>query len=409
MKITTFAEHLQLKTRLVDSRGQEQVTTRDMTVYQGFTKPDKPVINLAAQDGYRRPSSYSCPGFSYVDRLGGQQHKFRIYELNGSGSLPWPWYYNYEFSGRGYTSLSGSWSPPAPNVNAVRSKLLNNVRNEVLDVAMVLAEMQGTANTVTNGLMRIARSMDAIKKGNPRHYSYLLSGRLKDNRRPTDKFLRESSGIFLEWKYGIMPTVYDVAGACKALDMNKDGSLWDNPPLLVARATEVTSGTVTHQGTAVSASGDSARFNWDSVYRSEYKARLDYTVTGEGLRGLNRYGLGLSSIPTVLFDRTPFSFVLNMAIPISELIKAWTALAGCDVRGYSETLHQRVSFPKGSHLVKIRDIPCTVELPEQPDYVTWQRNAFASVPMPMPYVRNPIKTGNLATVIALFTQLRKPS
>lgn len=406
MEICTHARKVSLTTKIsklpVDERPRTH--TRNSDVAMGFTKPDRPIITPKDKDGYRRPSSYNCPAFSRVD-LGVVHRPYITYTLNGSGSNPW---YRFEFSGDGFATLS-SLDPPSPNVNALRSKLLNNVRQEVLDVAMVLAEMQGTVNTITNGLLRIGRSLSAVKRGNPRHFSYLLHGRTKDNRRPTDKFLRESSGLFLEWKYGIMPTVLDVAGACKAMDMNEDGSFWDNPPLLVGRASEKLNALINTNVAIGDASGFSEQVSVSLPTQVEYKARIDYSVRGEGLRGLNRYGIGLSSIPTVLFDRTPFSFVLNMALPISELIKAWTALQGCEVRGYCETLHKRVSFPKGSRTLSFGGIPCTATFQEQPDLVSWGRNAYPTVPMPMPYVRNPIKTGNLATVLALFTQLRKPS
>lgn len=409
MEILTYAKQLQLNTEFTYKTGLQQGHSDNNEVILGFTKPDKPTINPKEGDGFRRPSSYSCPAISRVGQSGGRRYDraFLTYQLGGSGVDSGGT--EISISGTGYTGVGNTFNPPTPNVNALRSKLLNNVRSEVLDVAMVLAEMQGTTDTIVTGLSRLARSMQAVKKGNPRHYSYLLSGRTKDNRRPTDKFLRESSGVFLEWKYGIMPTVYDIAGACKAMDMNENGSFWDNPPLLVGRATEITTSSINTKirvGEAAGASSASIPVSFPT--RVEYKARIDYSIRGEGLRGLNRYGIGLSSIPTVLFDKTPFSFVLNMALPMSELIKAWTALAGVDVRGYCETLHKSVSAPRGSASVSLRGIPCTVNFLEQPDWISWERRAFSTVPMPMPYLRNPIKTGNLATVLALFTQLRKP-
>lgn len=409
MKITLLAKQLHANSKWTNTSTGEVYddVTRSMAVFQGFTKPDKPTIVPKDVDGFRRPTSYHCPAFSEIGK--GSSAGFRICEVNGKGlSLG---HFELDISGKtaiGFAGSTNPWYVPTPNVNALRSKLLNNVRNEVLDVAMVLAEMQGTTNIIVNGLMRIARSMDAVKKGNPRHYSFLLSGKTKDNRRPTDKFLRESAGVFLEWKYGIMPTVYDIAGATKALDMAEDGSLWDNPPLLVGRAVETVSETGSQRGRVHEPQGGWADVDVPVERFSQYKARIDYSVKGEGLRGLNRYGIGLSSIPTVLFDRTPFSFVLNMAIPISELIKAWTALAGCEVRGYCETLYQRAAFPEVQVGVTIRNVPCTVTLTKQEDWVSWKRDAFPTIPMPLPYVRNPIKTGNLATVLALFTQLRRP-
>lgn len=409
MEVITYAKHLNAKVEAKHDNGSVTEYVSDEKAFIGFTKPDKATFNPMGADGYRRPSSYNCKAIS---RVGNGSTGFITYSLEGTGSYGVT---EYSFTGDQAASVARNLEniPKTPNVNALRSKILNNVRAEVLDVAMVLAEMQSTTNTIVNGLARIGRSLNAVKKGNPHHYAYLLSGRTKDNRRPTDKFLRESSGVYLEWKYGIMPTVNDVASACKAMDMNENGSFWDNPPLLVGRASEIIDSTSTSnvRFRAVNGFMEQQLKPITLSARAEYKARIDYSVRGEGLRGLNRYGVGLSSIPTVLFDRTPFSFVLNMAFPISELIKAWTALQGCEVRGYCETLHKRITFPRDTFRVNLWpvSIPCTVTLLKQPDWVSWERRAFSTVPMPVPYVRNPIKTGNLATVLALFTQLRKPS
>lgn len=404
MLIVTDSKHTRL-TSVQQVVGRDDYTLHaDSSYVVGFNKPDKAVINPKQHDGYRSPSPYSCPGIAFLNGRQTSENRFpRPYTINGSGQSSSTTRWTHTGSGVGNVRLT-----LAPlSVDALRTKLLNNVRNEVLDVAMVLAEMQGTTDTIMNGLMRIARTMDAFKKGNPHHYSYLLSGRRKDNRRPTDKFLRESSGLFLEWKYGIMPTVYDVQGACKALDMNEDGSLWNNPPLLVARAvttdrsvqeSDITIGTVM-SGVVRKASHEVTR---------QSSARLDYSIRGEGIRGLNRYGLGLSTIPTLLFEKTPFSFVLNMAFPLADLIKAWTALAGVDVRGYCETHYTSVRFLPSSGTIPTNGFSSSYKLEPQADYITWFRTAHATVPMPMPFVRNPIKASNAATVLALFTQLRRP-
>lgn len=373
----------------------------------GFTKPDKPTINPKV-DGYRKPSSYACPAIR--EGVGWNSWPGRnwvplVYGLEGGSGPTGPGQLEWKFMGRHVTRVPVFSN--TPNVNNVRMKVLNNLRSEVLDVAMVLAEIRSTANTLTNGLLRVARSMDAIKKRKPENFFYLLNGRRRDNRRPTDKFLRETAGIYLEWKYGIMPTVYDIRGACKGLDMAAEGSLFDNPPLLVARARDINTDTRNCSMTLAESAGDSRVVSVPVTVRSELKARLDYRVSGDLLRGLNRYGIGLGSVATVLFDKTPFTFVLNMALPIADLIKAWTALAGVDVVGYCETTHVTTTVEAGSYPVTLRGVPLEAKLEEYSD-VAWHRNAFGTVPMPVPFIRNPVKVGNLATILALFTQLRKP-
>lgn len=380
---------------------QMQPETRTTRGFSSFERPTVPIINPKQSDGYRQPSSWvaELKSLAILATMAGT-HTYR----NPSG-----WTYD-TFTGTTVLATPLTELPTrASNVqsqqrNPLRMRILNNLREEILDVALVLAEMQGTVDLVTNGLYRVARSIDAVRARKPESFYYLMYGKRRDNRRPTDKFLRETAGTYLEWKYGVMPTVYDVAGACKALDINEEGSLFDNPPLLVARATYSDSYLAKSRFTG-------SAFGWSDVevplrIREQAAARIDYSVSAEGLRGLSRYGIGLSTLPTVLLERTPFMFVLNMAFPIMELVKAWTALSGgVTVRGYSETFYVSYQVLEGSAKPYGDDRLLFWSNGEpKSEFI---RNAGASVPMPVPFVRNPIKTGNLATALALFTQLRK--
>jgi hypothetical protein len=359
-------------------------------------------VNPAAADGFRSPSDYSADlvGPVIVDATYGGERYYGWPKISGherySGNTPMV----LDIQGLPTPeSVMDSWK------NELRTKILVNLKDEILDVAMVLAEMQGTVDLIQNGLFRIARSMDAIKSRKRESYHFLMHGRTRDGRRPTDKFLRETASIFLEWKYGIMPTVYDVAGASQALDINDKGTLFNNPPLLTARTGLST--TSTHK-----VKGSVQPFAWPDadvsvVVKEQAAARVDYSISADGLRGLSRYGIGLGTVGTILFERTPFSFVLNMGFPLADMIKAWTSIsAGCEVRGYTETFYVSYQVEQGrvSPFGDGRSLTWATAKSPVSQFI---RNGGSAVPMPLPFVRNPIKTGNIASVLALFTQLRK--
>lgn len=382
-----------------DGKTSERTQYSPLSV--GFTKPDKPVINSLV-NGYRRPSSYSCPAVNW----NGPYVETSVFH---SGPTQEPAVPHLHITERKHATVRNfaREMPAAPDINNLRTKILNNIRDEVFDAAMVIAEMQSTVDTVTSGLGKIGRSLEQIRRRRPDSFSYLATGRLRDNRRPTDAFLRDTASTFLEWKYGMMPVAADIQGACKALDINENGGLFDNPPLLVSRAVDKIEGS---KGVEIDVNSMLGRVVQPGVlqYYIERKARCDFRVTAEGLRGLNRYGLGIGTIPTLLFERTPFSFVLNMAFPLGDLIKAWTALSGCQVVGYSETTYRKASV-RGNPFVRMYlRTPITTTFGASAPWVSWERTGSTSVPMPLPFVRNPIKTGNLATTLALFTQLRRP-
>lgn len=362
-------------------------------------------------DGFRKPSSYSAVTQPWVDHRTPAKSTALLFITD----------YNERSNGYWMDAVWGSvvgyCSPDLPDlsnyhrVNKLRTKILNNIRDEVFDVAMVLAELQSTVNTCTSAMSRIGYSLNAVLKKDKRVFEYLWTGKMptgKDGRivtgRHLDRFNRQVSSMYLEWKYGVMPSVLDFKGACKALDINEKDGLFNNPPLLVARAVDMEehSGSTSVQY-AIEGGGSEVKGELAWKGKSTLKARCDFRVRGDGLRGLNRYGLGLGTIPTVMWDKTPFSFVFDMVMPVASMLKAWTALSGCEVLGYCETLHQNWEVQPGTCRGTRLNSVYTCE---GGDGMFMDRRAYDTVPMPLPFVQNPIKSGNAMTVLSLFTQLR---
>lgn len=383
---------------------EEWTTTTENMVRLHNVRP-KPTPRKKPQP-YTAPTPYFNRGYepyitaqAYVQGSGGPE--WRRWET-------WGDVYCTDRYNEGYKFLMEQMSP-----HKLRMKLRNNAKDEILDVAMVLAELQSTATTAGVLIERVLRSLGQVARRRPFDFDYLMHGRKRYTRKGdkvfvgkgravgVERFNREVAGTFLEWKYGIMPSVMDLQGSIKALDLNEKGTLFNNPPLLVARATEVEEDSrVIHFG------GNSVVGKTTMKVTRGISGRFDYLVTGEGLRGLNRYGIGLGSIATVAWDKTPFSFVVDMAFPVASLIKSWSALTGCEPRGYSETY-----WSKG----EINPFPVQSESSAHPYYGTatvisslnaFERKVFHTIPMPMPFVQNPVKLGNFQTIAALFTQLR---
>lgn len=331
---------------------------------------------------------------------------------------PSPWGFDYEWSGNQMLiwekDMSKNQNPGFNQTQALRTKILNNVQDEIVDVAMVLAEIGATASTGAGLMLRIGRSMQAIARKDMRVFEKLWNGKHPTDAagkplrgRYLDRFNRQASGMYLEWKYGIMPTVYDLQGITKGLDANEDGSLWGYPPLLVARAVNSSVETYEARGYVHEAGGTTPPVKYIVKDTCTHKARLDYRVESDLMRGLNRYGLGLTSVATVAWDKTPFSFVFDMVMPIAQIIKAWGAMAGVNPAGYCETWHVKrelalaaTTTPNGRG--GAIDV-CKLDLEDE---LILNRTAYPSVPMPLPFIKNPVKVGNIATVLSLFTQLR---
>lgn len=363
-----------------------------------FTRRGPFTKNPRQFDGYRRPSDYTCvtDDMAFLTKVhGGWYQSVSRREHTWDGTRA--------FHIR--PSSIQNMEDAKAYKNELRTRLLNNLKDEVLDVTMVLGEALETASMVGDNLVRVARGMDMIRNRKPESFYYLMTGKRMKDKRPTEKFLAEVSSDYLEWKYGVMPTLLDIQGACKALDMNEDGSFFDNPPLMVARARI----TDTRQKRAnVYVAVDHGTIPVDVTATTEVKARTDYSVNGEALRGLSRYGVGLTSPATLVFERTPYAFLLNMVIPIADTIKAWGALSGgVTVRGHTETYLTAYEIKSGFATTKNNSYPGDMHWSwdDHRKCISYIREGYSTVPMPLPYVRNPLRTGNVATALSLFTQM----
>lgn len=287
------------------------------------------------------------------------------------------------------------------NRQDVLHRLYSNVHAEKMDVSMALAEFGQSVNTFQTAAMRVLRSMDTVRLKHRRSFDYLMHGRVTD-RRITDAFLRDTQSIYLSWKYGINPTLSDIRGFTEMWDPDATDPSINGAFFLTARASSKSKRLTTCRVEVTQSTA--ATGNVPAEIVNEIAMRLDYRINNSTLRGLNRYGIGLTSLPTVVFDKTPFSFVLNMLVPISETIKAWGATQGTSTLGFTETDYQSLNLRYGSFSSANGAV---IGVTPQ-SYVNMVRRAGPNGPPAYPYVRNPVKTGNLASVLALATTLRKP-
>lgn len=389
-----------------------EVETEDMACAMNLVVPNI-TRNAKQPDGYRKPSSYGMSVLTYFPHLRSNPHSGSFLlpaDVSPSKAVFKHAYFTETRTLSGSTVVrviptqrSSTWALE----QELRMKLLNNVKDEAFNAAMVLSEIGKTANTAANLLYRIGRSMDALRLRKRESFNWLMHGKMgADNRRPTDKFLRETAGLFLEWKYGIMPSIYDLEGITKSLDVAKDGSLFSRPPLMVARANVKRRETVSCLLDFEQGLRDVSGHTCD--VETSITGRADFTVSGEGMRTLSEYGIGLTTVATIAYDRTPFSFVANMVVPMAELISAWGALAGVTVRGYTETTYDKYVFSQNSVNTHSSWLGGTAKINIGAGSSSiFTRSGSSSIPMPMPFIRNPVRVGNAATVLALFTQLRR--
>lgn len=139
-------------------------------------------------------------------------------------------------------------------------------------------------------------------------------GKHKDPRFLIEKF----SNLWLKYRYGIMPLMYDLDGWLKAL------SSVDLPVRQTSRGREVTSGTSTSFSIATAGTLDNCRLDVATQWSQEYRAGVLYETIAD-LQ--SRLGLRLSDVPEAVWELTRFSFVADWFVNAGDFIGALTSSA----------------------------------------------------------------------------------
>lgn len=201
-------------------------------------------------------------------------------------------------------------------VQALRRKALSNLSSGDIDIGVALGEIRTTAAMISKRLGNVSDAVKALRGGNAQGISDALSvPNTKALRRlaaaPPSKRLADG---WLELHYGWGPVINDIYGAITQL----------RKTLLQGQTIGASTGEKDpRQGKAhelpkkVSELPNLAR-----------RARSHGTVSNWGLRTLAE--LGLVNPVNVAWQLLPYSFVVDWALPIGEILSGLTATAGLD-------------------------------------------------------------------------------
>lgn len=131
------------------------------------------------------------------------------------------------------------------------------------------------------------------------------------------------------------------------------------------------------------------------------------TVESEFIATATR--LGLTDPLTIGWELVPYSFVVDWAMPVGNFLLALSARQGLVFDG-GYISYKRRGTAKGR-----RYLPASYNGWEttgvangyEAEYEEYFRETLGSFPMPSLYAKNPFRTGNVMSAIALFHQLTK--
>lgn len=252
-----------------------------------------------------------------------------------NGSRPYGFFSTYEFS----------YAPGVVLDNNTKIKVVSRLRDKIqgesFNLAVSLAEARDSFDTIANSATRIAKSAALLRKGRAREALRTLLGS-KPNRRghlPKDISHKEVTqewfaGNWLSFQYGVQPLLSDIqaAAAHAAYCLNR-------PTVKRYRAS------ATRKKNGVIHETPSLYYYGDSWARRSIIAKLTHINEAKLL--------GLTDPASVLWEKTPWSFVADWFIPVGNFLSALaldSALTGTYVITDTQKVSQRgvgakASFP----------------------------------------------------------------
>ncbi len=334
---------------------------------------------------FRSPSAYGGTYFHWT--YGGERRR--------------SWYLGTDWQTTQILTNGYGGSQPLPQLHGLSDKLVDRavtkallkLKNQQVNLAVAFAERSETAELVTSMIQRITRLHGAYKA-----------------RRPLDwRTVKRLSGIpgrrgeaipnsWLEFQYGIQPTMQDAYGAVSALKSKdlEDGSRY--------RYTVRGSSKVAYAGgfEFFNDGYPTIKYVKSDEVKQEAKVRLDYALENPLLHQLA--SLGILNPALVVWEKVPYSFVVDWFLPIGDYLSCMDAAAGFQFLNGTLTISNRrkgEASEYGQDNDFYKNVSSTMRWSW--DLFQWSRSLYSSSPLPrVPRFKNPLSTGHLANALALL-------
>lgn len=295
--------------------------------------------------------------------------------------------------------------------------LLSKVSNNKMQISVSLAEAGKTAQFLSTRIRHLGESLMLLRSGkfrqavdkltglyagsaSPRKtpprktfnpisgkYEYLNGYKYRPRKKLKVKPIDSASQLLLEYRYALLPLIGDIQGAYDILTKGSDWKAKATGRALERRVDLVGSG---QSVTYLQRFWTTAKFdmnNWPDYIRRQ----------GEML------GFTPTSIASLLYELTPFSFVLDMFINGSDFLKLLSATFGVNLEWRTEAIKREGSYKVEQILLEGNT---KREYYANGTFYHFERRRTDYWPNPMLEVENPFNLYDLSTLYALANQLR---
>jgi hypothetical protein len=346
--------------------------------------------NPKNRSGWRDPSSY---------------YRFEVDETpwpNGNTTqiITSPPYYPYDYGtiyeyGPSGFAVGARSLPSFPSglEDTAIIKALGKLKNQQVNLAVAFAERAETAELFSSVIGKIAKSVRQFRSKNPRTWGQVIASETGARGARGSKIPEG----WLQLQYGWKPLQQDVYGACDALNhRERDADAY--------RASVKGAAYSKERATVILKDlGDYGSLPSHEVTEFLCAVHLDYTLENPVLATLSQ--LGITNPALLVWEKLPYSFVIDWASPIGAYLSAFDAALGWGFKGGS--------CSKVTKLVA-KGEPVTGSNPAVRNIYSWDyhcnmmafnRDVYTSSPLPrFPGIKNPLSTGHVANALSLLAQ-----
>ncbi len=343
--------------------------------------------------GWRDPAPWYSYGYNHNPVPGGTMEITSLHACGDDTRL-------YTILEDGYgTNPNQSDLPDVPSsmVDRANSKALLKLKDQKVNLGVAMAELHETADLVSTACSRIASGVRAYRK---RHNTSIWNQIKQEGQKNGKHHYYAIPGDWLELQYGWNPLMQDIQGACEALSKRtRDSKSFD------VKVTGACKDTYKRKWVKAMYAGfghyrctDFVQFNSRTV--------LYYSLNNPLLATFS--SLGLTNPAEIVWERIPYSFVVDWFLPVGSWLSSMDADFGWSFKAGANTCFTKVTG-NGS------------ALPDNPDpnnfdvvvgngdynYKGWVLNrlVFGSTPgVGLPHFKNPFSAHHVANAISLLVQ-----
>lgn len=303
-------------------------------------------------------------------------------------------------------NTSTSWPNDDPEMDNIRSRAetqaLLKFADYKVDLGTFLAESVKTADHLASTASSLYRSFIAVKQRDWKTvYRELIQGRNVKLPRELDRRLQrphvvgqDISRRWLEYQYGWKPLMNDIKGIYDTLSAGLENAL-------LLHAYSSASAEVDMSGISTGGTYGASRYVTSGVAKLKGRCKITGQLTATSARNAAR--VGLINPAAVAWELVPYSFAVDWAIPVGNVLQALNATRGTTFVGGCFT---SLAFTKVKVSMTRTNASSSVK-PTEGEALKYMmdRKVYSSYPTPSLYSKSPFSTSHVASALALLRQL----